>query len=260
VGKNSEAITLRGMDYRDNDRILRLLTTDNGKISAIARGVRREKSALRAAVEPITLGIYHLNPGRNMFTVSQAEILNCFRNIKDSLESILAASFMIDLTDSFLEENLPDSETYNLLKNTLMLLENKGEKWKEITLYFEINMHKIHGVLPDVYKCISCGGSKSGGRVKIDVERGGVLCRACSKDFPRDESFPVQSLFIVEKASRLEARVFTDESFDESYLKSASRLIAHFTRHYSGRELKTRHALDLDVSGKKTKAKENRRP
>ena len=247
MGANAEAIILKGMNYGENDRILRLLSLDHGKISAIAKGVRKEKSTLKGAIEPITLGIYHLNAGRNMFLISQAEIINIFRNIKNSLQSIVAASFMMDLSDSFLEENNPDIETYALLKNALLCLEMKTEKWNEISLHFEINIHKIHGVLPDIYRCIACGSMDAGKRVKVDVNRGGVLCKKCSQEFPRDESYPLESLYVIEKASRLAIDNFVNEKSGKMHLTLARNIIAQFTRHYLGKEIKSRNALNMNL-------------
>lgn len=47
----TKAIVLRRTNYGEADRILQLLTPDNGKISVIARGVRKEKSKLAGGIE-----------------------------------------------------------------------------------------------------------------------------------------------------------------------------------------------------------------
>jgi DNA repair protein RecO len=47
----TKAIVLRRTNYGEADRILQILTPDSGKISVIARGVRKEKSKLAGGIE-----------------------------------------------------------------------------------------------------------------------------------------------------------------------------------------------------------------
>ncbi|MDD4753342.1 MAG: DNA repair protein RecO, partial [Desulfitobacteriaceae bacterium] len=45
-----EALILRARDYGEADKILTLYTREQGKVSAIAKGVRKPKSRLRGGV------------------------------------------------------------------------------------------------------------------------------------------------------------------------------------------------------------------
>ena len=244
MGQNSEAIVLKGMDYRDADRILKLLTLEHGKASAMARGVRREKSSMKGAVEAITLGIYHLNPGRNMFTISQAEIICSFPKIKGALESLMAVAFVIDLVDSFMEEGHPDEETYQLLKTCLNKMEEDVRFWREIILYFEINLHRINGILPDIYECASCGSKSAGKWVGVNSNESSIVCEKCSKMKNGVESFRVETLYVVDKASGYSPGDFINEGFEKKNLVEAQRLVSLFTRAYLGVELKSRKAIE----------------
>jgi len=244
VGKNSEAITLKGMDYREADRILKLLTSEHGKVSAIARGVRKEKSSMKGAVEPITLGIFHLNPGRNMFTISQTEIISGFPRIKESLASLMAASFMIDLIDAFLEEGHPDDETYQLAKICLGKMEEDVSRWREIIVFFEINIHRINGILPDIYECSSCGTVSAGKSIGVIPNESCIVCEKCSKVKGGLELFGVGTLYIVDKASTLSVEEFIKEGFENGDLVETQRMISLFTRAYLGVELKSRKAVE----------------
>lgn len=47
----TKAVVLRRTNYGEADRILQFLTPDNGKLSVIAKGVRREKSKLAGGIE-----------------------------------------------------------------------------------------------------------------------------------------------------------------------------------------------------------------
>ena len=57
----TEAIILRRTNYGEADRVISLITPDRGKISGIAKGVRKPKSKLAGGLE---LGIWRLLPVR----------------------------------------------------------------------------------------------------------------------------------------------------------------------------------------------------
>ena len=66
----SDALVLRSRDWREADRLVTLLTCDAGKITVLARGVKKSKSKFAALVEPLTLGRYLLrreNLWRSLF-------------------------------------------------------------------------------------------------------------------------------------------------------------------------------------------------
>jgi DNA repair protein RecO (recombination protein O) len=48
----TEAIVLSRFDYGEADRILTLITPSGGKIKAIAKGIRRQKSRIGGSLEP----------------------------------------------------------------------------------------------------------------------------------------------------------------------------------------------------------------
>ena len=48
---NTQAIVLRRTDFGEADRIINFLTPDRGKISGLARGVRKQKSKLAGGIE-----------------------------------------------------------------------------------------------------------------------------------------------------------------------------------------------------------------
>ena len=48
----TEAVVLRGITYGEADRILHLYTPERGRVSAIAKGVRRAKSRFGGRLEP----------------------------------------------------------------------------------------------------------------------------------------------------------------------------------------------------------------
>lgn len=74
----TNAIVLRRTNYGESDRILQLLTADGHKISAMARGVRKEKSKLAGAVELFSLTQVTLHTGKSDLSTLTSARLDTF--------------------------------------------------------------------------------------------------------------------------------------------------------------------------------------
>lgn len=75
---STQAIVLRSVDWRENDRILTLLTPDRGRVDVLARGCRKAKSPLMSASQLFTLGEYALFKGKGNELLVGCEIKDSF--------------------------------------------------------------------------------------------------------------------------------------------------------------------------------------
>ena len=72
----TEAVVLRSMRYGEADRILHLYTPNRGRVSAIAKGVRRARSRFGGRLEPFFRLNIELHEGRGeLLTVTGAHTL-----------------------------------------------------------------------------------------------------------------------------------------------------------------------------------------
>src|SRR5210317_2261042 len=90
------AIVLKHQDYGEADRILTLYTREQGKLRALAKGVRKVHSRKSGHLEPFTLVSLQLAHGRSWPIVSQAEAQNIYDNLKKDLETIGYASYALE--------------------------------------------------------------------------------------------------------------------------------------------------------------------
>lgn len=241
---NAKAIILRGMNYGESDRILRLIVENRGKASAIAKGARKEKSKLREAVEPITLATFQFNPGRNMFTISQSDIISTFSAIKDSLENLMTSIFLCELIDEFTEEGNPDTESFELLRTALESIEKTESNLKLTAIYLEVQLHVINGIFPDLHQCVRCGSKKSASHVRLDIANGGALCSNCSSGVSSENSFPMNALFVLDNASTTSLEEFVNREYESSDINAAGIVISRFTNYYLAKALKSRSIMD----------------
>ena len=84
-------LVLKETRYKESDRILTILTPELGVISASAQSSLRLKSKLFSACGLFCYSEFTLVPGRNMYTVREAEVKNVFHGISASIEGMSLA-------------------------------------------------------------------------------------------------------------------------------------------------------------------------
>lgn len=115
----TKAIVLRRTNYGEADRILQLITPQNGKLSVMAKGVRREKSKLAGGVELLSVSDVSLVSGKgDMWTLTGARMDTFFTHILADYDRMQFAYEVIHRV-SRAAEQVDDEAFYDLLHITL---------------------------------------------------------------------------------------------------------------------------------------------
>src|SRR3954465_514070 len=112
----TDAIVLSRFDYGEADRILTVMTPGGGKIKAIAKGIRRQKSRIGGSLEPLAELRLALAQGRTFDVVTQVEVIHPWLRMRDDLVSFGTASYLAELANGTLEERHGAESVYLLLK------------------------------------------------------------------------------------------------------------------------------------------------
>lgn len=117
-----EGIILKRRNFGEADRMLTVLTDRLGKISIVAKGVRRITSRRAGNVELLNRVKLHLFKGKG-FTLQEAESLDTFSQIKDNLTLATTAFHILELIDRLTVEEQKNQEVYQLTVEVLKQLE-----------------------------------------------------------------------------------------------------------------------------------------
>jgi len=134
----TEAIILRRTNYGEADRILNLLTPEHGKISAIAKGVRKTKSKLAGGLELFaTCDITVLRGKSDMGTISSARLIKFYGDILKDYDRMQLAYELVKLTNRA-TETVSEPEFYYLLRDSLVYLNELSVDWRVVELWFRL--------------------------------------------------------------------------------------------------------------------------
>jgi DNA repair protein RecO (recombination protein O) len=175
----TEAVVLRSMRYGEADRILHLYTPERGRLSAIAKGVRRAKSRFGGRLEPCFRLNMVLHEGRSdLLTVTAAETVAGHPRLREHAAALDGAARACDAVGRMFADGEPHRGVFNLLCNQLALLDAHPERATHgNALAFRLKLLLAAGFAPQLSSCAGCGEAEH--LVGFSGAAGGVVCSAC---------------------------------------------------------------------------------
>src|SRR3954464_4151975 len=154
----TEAIVLRSLRYGEADRILHLYTPHAGRVSAIAKGVRKARSRFGGRLEPFFrthLVLYH---GRSdLLTVTSAETVDAHPRLRDDARALDAAARACEAVARVFDDGEPHAGVYPLLANELALLDREPARAGTANvLAFRLKLLLAAGFAPQLAACAAC--------------------------------------------------------------------------------------------------------
>ena len=175
----TEGIVLKSMEFKEADKIVIIYTKDYGKITAIAKGVRKTKSKFGSSLEILTYSIFLFYKGRNLDIVSQTEILESFFSTSKEVIKFAFAVNCVEVVNRLTEEREINIGLFNLLKEVLHYLKESNDP-KLLSLSFKWQTMSILGYRPSLNHCCRCNKSvEDQEEMYFNIKEGGLVCNNC---------------------------------------------------------------------------------
>ena len=176
----TEGIVLKSMEYQEADKIVTIYTKDYGKITAIAKGVRKTKSKFGSSLEILTYSIFLFYKGRNLDIVSQTEILESFFSTSKDVIKFAFAANCVEVVNKLTEEREINIGLFNLLKEALHYLRESNDP-KLLSLSFKWQTMSILGYRPSLNHCCKCNKNVEDQKeMYFHIKEGGLVCNNCT--------------------------------------------------------------------------------
>jgi DNA repair protein RecO (recombination protein O) len=180
--REAEALVLRHYALAEADRIVVLLTREFGKIRAVAKGIKKTRSRMGGALEPLNhvrLEFY-VREGRDLSYIRQCDMVHSYLGRSPSVEGVCAFTYFAEIAQEFVQEDQPNEVQFRLLLAVLAAGEASGVNLA-LVRYFELWALKLAGFLPNYDYCSSCGSCVKESRFYARVDTGEVRCARCAQ-------------------------------------------------------------------------------
>lgn len=150
-----DLVTTTGMIIKtvpigEYDRRVVILTKERGKITAFVRGARKQNSRFVAATNLFCFGKFLLYPGKNAYSLSDAEIQNYFEDLHNDFEGAYYGMYFLEIAEYYGRENNDDRELLKLLYQSLRALTVPALDKKLVRSIFEIKAVVVNGEFPGI--------------------------------------------------------------------------------------------------------------
>jgi DNA repair protein RecO (recombination protein O) len=143
----SEGVVLGRKNYGEADRIISVYSRDYGRISLMAKGIRRPKSRKRGHLEIFSLLKFQATSGRGIDLMTEADIVDDFKEIRKSLSRVSLAYYFMEVIGKITHEQEQNIELFDLILSNLDKLKTET-KLKELRLDFILKLLTIMGYWP----------------------------------------------------------------------------------------------------------------
>lgn len=171
-----QGVVLRTYKLGEADRIVVLMTEGHGKLRTVVKGVRKTKSRFGSRLEPMSHVALLLYEGRNLDTVTQAEVLDHFRPVREDLDRYSKAQAVLEGVDLVAQEGQVNPRLYQMLVGALRSLSAVDSPLLVGAFFWKLLA--LEGYQPLLDQCATCG-SADATLSGFDVDAGGALCRSC---------------------------------------------------------------------------------
>jgi len=193
LGYRDDGVVLRTQKLGEADRIITLLTRQNGRVRAVAKGVRRTKSRFGARLEPFTHVDVMIHPGRSLDVITQAEVIRPYgAPLAGDYPRYTAGTAMLETAERFTPvEKEPALRQFLLLIGGLRALGETGETDGDASAgnaprdprlvldAYLLRSLAVAGYAPALEECARCGSADTTRLVAFAVAAGGMVCASC---------------------------------------------------------------------------------
>ena len=172
-------IVVRHTKYDEADRFITFLTPFQGKVSALAKGVRKLTSRKAGHLQPFTYVDVQLSKGKGAsWLVTQVSTIEAYPEITASLDKTVRTSGILELAERFSLENVENVPLFQLTLDTLRRFAVFSDTYP-VQRYFDLQLLSVTGYRPELFECVRCRKKIQPEDQFIHFGLGGVVCPDC---------------------------------------------------------------------------------
>jgi DNA repair protein RecO (recombination protein O) len=228
----TDALILRRADFGETDRLLTIFTPGRGKLRVLAKGARKTTSRKAGHIELFMLTDMLLSRGRTWDIISQVELIEPYRALREDLQQTGHAYYIAELIDRFTEENDANQPLFALLALTLARLGQPEQSFLALR-YFELHLLGLAGYQPQLYYCLTCDKALEPVDCYFHVADGGTLCPEHGRLRPQADPLPLAVLKVLrylqaetwEKVAKLQLTPATQDQVESLLLRTITFIL-----------------------------------
>ncbi len=118
----AEGVILARRNFSEADRIISVFTKNFGKLSVIAKGVRKPMSRKRGHLEVFSYIKFIAHRGKTLDLMTEVATIDSFTQVRKNLKKVAVAYFVVEVIAKITREEAKNEDLFELLVETLQKL------------------------------------------------------------------------------------------------------------------------------------------
>jgi DNA repair protein RecO (recombination protein O) len=181
-------VCIRTVDYSETSQIVTFFTKSTGKISAIAKGSKRPRSAFDGPIEMFSYGeIVFSDPTKEKLATLTEFQQHSFTGLINNFFAFNCCLFAAELLNKLTDDYDPHPELFDSFLHFLQDI-NDGRETLQLLILFQLTLLREIGLMPVLNACANCKTSSSlvlrpSSIVYFSSSANGLICRDCEASF-----------------------------------------------------------------------------
>ena len=187
--KTVHALVLREVKFKEADKMLTVLTQEEGKLSVRARGALRKSCRYGAAAQQLAYSEMTLFVNRGRCLLEEGSVVEDFSALREDFTAFALGAYFAELLESVSDEDSPNPDVLRLGLNALYALSRGLFPQRLVKAAFELRAMCLSGYEPDLRACSRCASADKP-EYRFDLAGGVLLCGDCAAQ-ESFEGFPL---------------------------------------------------------------------
>ena len=181
MGLKTQGLVIREQAVGESDRLVTVLTKDEGVVRAFARRAKNLKDSKNAATGLLCYSRFTLSKGKSAYNINEAFPIEVFFDLRRDITRLALAQYFCQLASELVPEGVEAGEYLRLVLNALHFLCRGARPQPVLKAIVELRMLSEAGFMPNLAYCAHCGAYEAE-RVYFKVGRGELYCDGCFID------------------------------------------------------------------------------
>ena len=178
VQVKTQGLIIREQPVGESDRLVTVLTKDEGVVRAFARRAKNLKDSKNSATGLLCYSRLNLYRGREKYIINDAFPIEVFFGLRRDIVALALGQYFCSLAAELVPEGVESGEYLRLVLNALHFLCEGKKPPALLKPVVELRMLSVSGFMPDLVACSRCGAYEAADMF-FRVQEANLCCGDC---------------------------------------------------------------------------------
>lgn len=177
--QDTTGIVLKSTPFSDTSMVTRIFTCEFGKMSFMAKGIRKSKKGTSGILESMNKVNFQVNykEDKDLQILRDLTLVSGLTKIRNDLKRLTIGLAMVDMIDKTMQPKDASTVLFRLLNRSLEELNKQTSDVQYLYVFYQVQLAKYSGFNPVPHHCLNCGAILH--ECSLDKTTGSLLCKPC---------------------------------------------------------------------------------